>query len=149
MPRIRLRTNAYLTKEKKLSMTSELKKVVDTIPWEDGNHLLSDFEGECDMLFGDSPTPPCATVEFNILEKVYLKVDPEILEKALYMVTSIVSNYCKVPADRIFAYFNPIPMWAWEGINIEKTIIKFDDEDTSPDESLFKANPKHNSCKYL
>lgn len=43
MPRIRLRTNVYLTKEKKLSIMSELKKVVDTIPWEDGKHLLSDF----------------------------------------------------------------------------------------------------------
>jgi hypothetical protein len=126
-------------------MVAEMKKVIDTIPWEDGEHLLADFEGERSMLFGDKPELPCATIEVNILEKVYLRIEPDILEKALYSCTTIVGGHCRIPLDRIFAFFNPIPMWAWEGINIEKTILA-DFDDNQKTDYMFQGNYKHQRC---
>lgn len=148
MPRINIRTNSYLSKQNQLAMTLEMKKVIDTIPWEDGKHLMADFTDDCSMIFGDNPSLPCATIEINILEKVYLRVDESILEEVLMQLTKIVCNYSKIPFDRIFAFFNPLPMWAWKGLNIEKTLIH-PDEPASEIKSPFKINPKHLSCKFM
>lgn len=149
MPRINVRTNSYLPKQKQIAMVLEMKKVIDTIPWEDGKHLMADFADGCSMMFGDNPSLPCATVEINILEKVYLRVDESILEEALMQLTKIVNKHSKIPFDRIFAFFNPLPMWAWEGLNIEKTIINLDEPASERKESPFKMNPKHLSCKFM
>lgn len=151
MPRIHVRTNEFISKDKKYSMVREFKEVVDTIPWEIGEHLMADFEGECAMLYGEDAELPVATVEFNILEKVYLKVDDAILERALFNVTAIVSNTLKIKPNRIFAFFRPIPMWAWEGINIEKTIIKIDEEPEHKEHpgEYIDGNYKHLRCGFL
>lgn len=127
MPRIKIRTNTYIAKDKKLIITEELKKVIDTIPYEVGKFLMTDFEDEQSILFGENPAEPCCSIEINVLDKVYDRVSQDILEKAMMTSTAIVSNYCNIPTSRIFTFFQVMPLWAYEGINIEKSVLNLDE----------------------
>lgn len=128
MPRIHVKTNVYLNKEKKLTMMKEMKQVIDFIPWEKGDFLMADFEDECEMMFGDDFSQPCAAVEISLIQAVYQNVSPKIHEKVLACLTEIVSRNGKIPADRIFVLYKNSPLWALGGDNVEKTIVKVGEE---------------------
>lgn len=125
MPRITTTTNVYLNKERKYRMFVEMQQAVEMIPGEKGEFLMADFKDESFMLFGTDASDPCVSVEFNILDAVYDMTDPKILEDTLIRIADIVSEYCCVPKERVFAYYRNSPLWVNSGVNIWGNLLKF------------------------
>ncbi|MEE1229343.1 MAG: hypothetical protein U0K57_10290, partial [Lachnospiraceae bacterium] len=113
------------SKQKKLEMFESMKKVISAIPYENGDYLMADFVGEADIMYGNSPEEPCATIEFSLVPEVLEHVGPSYIEDALEGFTKIVSQSLKIPGDHIFALLYHAPIWALNGVNIEQTFLKF------------------------
>ncbi|MDO4977035.1 MAG: hypothetical protein Q4E53_07220 [Eubacteriales bacterium] len=124
MPRMTIKTNVFLNKERKYRMMVELKDAIELIPNENGDWLMADFQDESFMLFGENASAPCASVEINVLDKVYDMTEVTILEDVLAKVTEIVGKYTDVEAGRIFAYYRNSTLWAAAGENIERGLLK-------------------------
>ena len=124
MPRINTKTNITLSEEQKNVITQEMAEVVNLIPRESGAFLMADYEDNSSIRFGNDVKEPCACVEINILDSVYKTTDPEIFETVLGKLSAIISRNCNIPENRIFVLFRNSSMWAFEGLNIEKTILK-------------------------
>ena len=83
MPIVTIRTNKFMSRELKVKVSEEIKKVIDTIPYEKGEYVITDITDGASMLLGNvSAESPIATVEINIVDAVYKAVDREILEAA-------------------------------------------------------------------
>ena len=124
MPRITTTTNVYLNKERKYRMFVEMQKAIERIPCEKGEFLMADFQDESFLLFGENPSEPCVSLEFNILQEVYDKTDPAILEETLLRLESIVSEYCCVPKERVFSFYRNAVLWTNQGVNILGNLVK-------------------------
>jgi len=125
MPIVTIRTNKFMSRELKVKVSEEIKKVIDTIPYEKGEYVITDITDGASMLLGNvSAESPIATVEINIIEAVFKAVDREILEAALFAVTKIICTNCKILPERVYAIFRTVPLWAVSGVDVEKTIVK-------------------------
>lgn len=124
MPIVTIRTNKFLNRDTKVRITEEIKCVIDNIPYEKGEYVITDITDGAGMLLGNvSADSPCATVEVNIVESVFRVVDREILEAALFAITRIICSYCKIVPERVYAIFRTVPLWAAAGVDVEKTIV--------------------------
>ncbi len=137
MPRINIKTNVYISKKKKTEMFEDMKRVIDAIPYENGDYLMADFEGEHCIMFGDDPTAPCASIEVMFIDRIYEKLtapgfcascgsDHNPFEDALEAITLIVSQYLQIPGTQIFTILKTVPLWAYDGVNIEKGLLNLD-----------------------
>ena len=124
MPRINMKTNIALSDGQVKQMMSEMSQVIDLIPRESGTYLMADFEEKCRLVLGDNPLEPCASVEIMILEPIFKTTDKTILENVLSQLSAITSRVCAIPENRIYVLYRNSPLWAVEGINIEKTLFK-------------------------
>ncbi len=124
MPRINLKTNIPLSDGQVRQMMEEMSRVIDLIPRESGTYLMADFEEKSRIILGDDPQQPCASVEIMILGPVFETTDKGILEEVLARLSAIVNRICRIPENRIYALYRNAPLWAVEGINIEKTLFK-------------------------
>ena len=105
-------------------MFVEMQKAIERIPCEKGEFLMADFQDESFLLFGENPSEPCVSLEFNILQEVYDKTDPAILEETLLRLESIVSEYCCVPKERVFSFYRNAVLWTNQGVNILGNLVK-------------------------
>lgn len=124
MPRITTKSNIFINKERKYRMMVDMKQVIEKIPCEKGEFVMADFQDECFMLFSEEASQPCASIEVNILQKVYDMTDPQILEDVLLSFMDIVSKHTSIPKDRIFAYYQNSDMWTYNGVNIVGNLLK-------------------------
>lgn len=84
MPRITVKTNVFLNREKKYRMTLEFKESIELIPCEKGSFVMADFEDEAFMLFGDeAASDPCAAIEVAVIQDAIDKYDKGFLCKSL------------------------------------------------------------------
>lgn len=123
MPRMTIKTNVFLNKERKYRMMVELKEAIEIMPKENGDWLMADFQDETFMLFGDNASDPCASVEINVLDKVFDITSEADMEAVLEKVTEIVAKYTDVDPGRIFAFYRNSSLWAAAGVNIEKGLL--------------------------
>ena len=123
MPRITTTTNVYLNKERKYRMFVEMQRAIEMIPHEKGEFLMADFKDEAFMLFGENPSDPCVSVELNILQKVYDMTEEKIIEDVLVRLSKIVSEYCSVPEDHVFAFCRNAVLWTNQGVNIVGNLL--------------------------
>lgn len=124
MPRINVKANIPISEEQMNQMVSEMSKVIDLIPRESGKYLMTDFEADSTIRYGNDPKEPCACVEIMILAPIFDTTDKTILEDVLARLSNIVSTVCNMPENRIYVLYRNAPLWAFEGINIEKTLFK-------------------------
>ena len=127
MPRVHIKTNIFLSKQKKRNIFDEVKKVVDAVPYENGEFVLADFDDEASVMFGADPGEASLILEFYVLDKVYQKVEADIWEKALFLMTEIVCQESGISPSRCYAYICQVPIWSYEGKNIEKGLLKLDE----------------------
>lgn len=84
MPRITVKTNVFLNREKKYRMTLEFKEAIELIPCEKASFVMADFEDEAFMLFGDeAASDPCAAIEVAVIQDAIDKYDKEIFVQVL------------------------------------------------------------------
>ncbi len=119
-----MKTNTALSDGQVKQLMSEMSKVIDLIPRESGAYLMADFEDNCRLILGDNPEEPCACVEIMVLEPIFKTTDKAILEEALAQLSTLVNRVCSIPENRIYVLYRNSPLWAVEGINIEKTLFK-------------------------
>ena len=55
MPRITVKTNVFLNREKKYRMTLEFKEAIELIPCEKASFVMADFEDEAFMQLSRMP----------------------------------------------------------------------------------------------
>ena len=129
MPKILISTNTALSFYQQKNITNELKKAIELIPGEKGEWLMTDYESGKTIHFGDDweteagRRAPCGAVEISILDKVYNRTGERELEMTLAAISLIVSKHTAIPENRLFVFFRPAGMWAFEGKNIEKTLF--------------------------
>lgn len=124
MPRITIKTNMTMPETMKASITSQMQTAICMIPREQGAFLMIDYEDNHAIYFGEDMKQPCASVEVNVLQSVYDEVDQGTKEAFLAKASAIICNTCGIPDNRIFVFFRNSQMWAAEGINIERTLLK-------------------------
>ncbi len=124
MPRVIVKTNTPISYYQVKNISPEIGKVIELIPGEKAEFVMTEYEGEGTIHFGEDLKAPCASVEICILGKIYDKTDPICLEQVLDGITKIINRHLNIPDSRIYAMFMPYPMWALEGKNIEKTFLK-------------------------
>lgn len=84
MPRITVKTNVFLNREKKYRMTLEFKESIELIPCEKGSFVMADFEDEAFMLFGDeAASDPCAAIEVQLSRMPLINMIRRFLCKSL------------------------------------------------------------------
>ena len=118
MPRITVKTNVFLNREKKYRMTLEFKEAIELIPCEKGSFVMADFEDEAFMLFGDE-----AAIEVAVIQNAIDKYDKEIFVQVLARMTETVMKYTQIPEDRIFAYYRNSPLWTYKRQDIIGTLV--------------------------
>lgn len=118
MPRVMLKTNIFINREKKYRMMVEFKEAIELIPCEKGSFVMADFDDEAFMLFGDDASDPCASIEVAVIEDAFKAYDQEIFEKVLVQMTETVMKYTQIPEDRIFAWYRNSPLWTYKRMNI-------------------------------
>jgi len=118
MPRVMLKTNIFINREKKYRMMVEFKEAIELIPCEKGSFVMADFDDEAFMLFGDDASDPCASIEVAVIEDAFKAYDKEIFEKVLVQMTETVMKYTQIPEDRIFAWYRNSPLWTYKRMNI-------------------------------
>ena len=102
MPRITVKTNVFLNREKKYRMTLD----------------------EAFMLFGDeAASDPCAAIEVAVIQDAIDKYDKEIFVQVLARMTETVMKYTQIPEDRIFAYYRNSPLWTYKRQDIIGTLV--------------------------
>ena len=125
MPRITVKTNTFVLDKDKCRIVAALKKAIELIPCEKGSFVMTDFEDEAFMLFGDEkPAAPCASIEIAIIEDAFRKYDKKVFEEILFKATEAVMRYANIPEDRIFAYYRNSPLWSFERKNIIGSLLK-------------------------
>ena len=125
MPIVSIRTNKFMSRDLKVKVAEEIKRVIDTIPYEKGEYVISDITDGATMMLGNvSAESPCATVEVNIVETVFNVVDRDILEASLFAITQIICSNCKIQPERVYVIFRTVPLWTAAGVDVEKTIVK-------------------------
>ena len=88
MPRITVKTNVFLNREKKYRMTLEFKEAIELIPCEKGSFVMADFEDEAFMLFGDeAASDPCAAIEVAVIQDAFDKygIDIPYPQRVVYL----------------------------------------------------------------
>ena len=118
MPRVMLKTNIFINREKKYRMMVEFKEAIELIPCEKGSFVMADFDDEAFMLFGDDASDPCASIEVAVIQDAFKAYDKEIFEKVLVQMTETVMKYTQIPEDRIFAWYRNSPLWTYKRMNI-------------------------------
>ena len=126
MPRVTVKTNMYLNKERKYRIMVDMKKVIEKIPCEDGGLLMADFQDECFMLFGEEASAPCASIEVSVINEVYDYYDRELFEEVLVGMSKAVMDQTGIPENRVFAYFKNAPIWTCLGKDILKGLVKIE-----------------------
>ena len=97
MPRITVKTNVFLNREKKYRMTLEFKEAIELIPCEKGSFVMADFEDEAFMLFGDeAASDPCAAIEVAVIQNAIDKYDKEIFVQVLARMTETTPRYRRI-----------------------------------------------------
>ena len=105
MPRVMLKTNIFINREKKYRMMVEFKEAIELIPCEKGSFVMADFDDEAFMLFGDDASDPCASIEVAVIEDAFKAYDKELFEQVLFKMVETVMKYTQIPEDRIFAFY--------------------------------------------
>ena len=116
MPRITVKTNVFLNREKKYRMTLEFKEAIELIPCEKGSFVMADFEDE-------AASDPCAAIEVTVIQDAIDKYDKEIFVQVLARMTETVMKYTQIPEDRIFAYYRNSPLWTYKRQDIIGTLV--------------------------
>lgn len=124
MPRITIETNKSFTNEQKSRITEQAGLALEQIPKEKAEYLMIDFKVGMDMCFGKYTKDPCACVEINILDSVYEKTPQSILEQVLARITGIVCANSNIKPEQMYVLFRNSKMWAYQGANIEKTLLR-------------------------
>jgi len=125
MPRITVKSNTFINKERKYRMTVEFKKAIELIPCEKGAFVMADFDDEAFMLFGDeNASDPCASIEVAVIDDAFQKYDKEIFVQVLARMTEAVMEYTQIPEDRIFAYFRNSPLWTYHKKDIVGSLLQ-------------------------
>ncbi len=118
MPRVMLKTNIFINREKKYRMMVEFKEAIELIPCEKGSFVMADFDDEAFMLFGDDASDPCASIEVAVIEDAFKAYDKELFEQVLFKMVETVMKYTQIPEDRIFAFYRNSPLWTYKRMNI-------------------------------
>ncbi len=125
MPRITVKSNTFINKERKYRMTVEFKKAIELIPCEKGAFVMADFNDEAFMLFGDeNASDPCASIEVAVIDDAFQKYDKEIFVQVLARMTEAVMEYAQIPEDRIFAYYRNSPLWTYHKKDIVGSLLQ-------------------------
>ena len=124
MPRITVKTNVFVNREKKYRMTVEFKEAIELLPCEKGAFVMADFCDETFMLFGEDASAPCASIEVAVIDEVYDKYDRALFEEVLAKMTETVMRYTGIPEDRIFAYFRNACLWTYNRKDIVGNLLQ-------------------------
>lgn len=125
MPRITVKANTFINKERKYRMTVEFKEAIELIPCEKGAFVMADFDDETFMLFGDeNSSDPCASIEVAVINDAFVKYDKEIFVEVLARMTETVMKYTQIPEDRIFAYYRNSPLWTYHKKDIVGSLLQ-------------------------
>ena len=124
MPFLDIKTNIKITKEQKDIVRKAMGELLPVIPKEKGEYLMLNFEDECPLSFGGDCNCPCVAAELKILEKLIIIYDSEMIENFLRGATQILCTVLNINPENIFMLCTGVPIWACNGENIEKTIVK-------------------------
>lgn len=124
MPRISVKTNIFINREKKYRMIVDFKEAIELIPCEKGSFVMADIDDEAFMLFGDEDaSAPCASIEVAVIQDAFDKYDKEIFVQVLAKMTEAVMKYAQIPEARIFAYYRNSPLWTYRRQDIIGTLV--------------------------
>ena len=124
MPRIIIRTNTALSYYQQKNMTEGIRRIIEKIPGEKAEYVMSEYEPSTWIHFGDDLKSPCASIEVVILDKVFKRTDPDILETVLKDITELITRNCGIPGNRIYGIISTKEMWTFDGTDIRKTFLK-------------------------
>ena len=124
MPRIIIRTNTAISYYQQKNMTEGIRRIIEKIPGEKAEYVMSEYEPSTAVHFGDDLKRPCASIDVIILDKVLSKTDPDILESVLADITELITGNCGIPGNRIYGTITAKAMWTFDGTDIRKTFLK-------------------------
>lgn len=111
MPLITARVSTEITKEKEISLKSELAKAIELIGKSEG-WLMIEFNDNCRLYFKGSDED-CAMIEVDLLGKATDSSYDALTEK----LTEIVSGELGIKKDRIYVKYCEFDRWGYNGIN--------------------------------
>ena len=113
MPLITAQTNIIFSKEKEVSLKSDLAKALsDAFPGKTENWLMINFEYGCSLYFAGSDAPTMVvTVELLGKQKA------ESYDKMTDSVCKLITQTVNIPSDRIYVKYYEVEHWGYNGVN--------------------------------
>lgn len=113
MPFINVKTNSAVSKEKEISIKTQLGQAITAIPGKSEDWLMVGIEPEYVLYFKGSDEP-CAMVEVSILGTA----SSNALTTLTSNITGILTSNLGIASDRVYIKYTQHPEWGWNGINL-------------------------------
>ena len=112
MPNIAVKTNVSISKEKELTLKSELGQAIALLPGKSESWLMCSFEDNCRIWFqgGDEPA---AFIEVQ----VYGKINPSAADKLTSKLCLLIESELGIAQSRVYVKYEEVSLWGWNGNN--------------------------------
>lgn len=124
MPYLNITTNKPVNKKQKDLIDYAVSNAITIVPKEKPELLMSNYNDCASMILSGDMDKPCAMVELMVLEQVFNDNDEALFEKLMGVITEVVGSVLDIDRDKIYFVHTGSLMWAADGIDIRKTILK-------------------------
>jgi hypothetical protein len=124
MPYLSITTNKPMNRKQKDLIHYAVSKAITIVPKEKPELLMSHYNDCASMILSGDMEKPCALVELMVLKQVFDDNDEALFDKLMEVITEIVGTVLEIEKNKIYFVHTGSLMWAADGIDIRKTILK-------------------------